>query len=608
MQTRTAPADAGPRTGAWTTLVELLRDRAEREPDLEYFAFLGDGVHQTDALTAAQLDLRARALAVLLRERLRPGSRLLLNYQAGLEFVSAFFGCLYAEMIAVPIPPIEVGQDRAKTARMESIARSCAAEGLLATADELDRLLAHPEAAAALDGLELIGTDEVDPEPAGRWRAPRPDGDAVAYLQYSSGSTGTPKGVALSHANVLDNLVVIHDNGFRDDRGADEPPPPAVLWLPFFHDMGLVNGILQPLHDGYRAVHLPPMAFVHQPVNWLRAIAACGRAISVAPNFAYELCVRRVRPEQIAELDLSGWQLAGVGAEPVRPGMIERFSAAFAPAGFRRKAFFPCYGLAEATVMVSGGPGPLEPVIEHFDARRLAEGRAAPGPAGPGTRPLVACGRIHERFTVRIVDPEAGTPCPPGHVGEVYVAGASVGHGYWNAPQESARTFGVSLPHDPGRAYLRTGDLGFLYGGQLYITGRRKDTIILDGLNYYPHDVEAAAEAAHPALRENRCCAFSVDDDGAERLVVLAEVQPRYGLLRDGVPVDPAAVARRQSYEVAEIEAAIRRAVTAEHGIRVSDVVLLRAGTLPFTSSGKLKRAECRERYRAGIPAAERAA
>ncbi|RKN12864.1 fatty acyl-AMP ligase [Streptomyces radicis] len=591
------PAEDEPR---WLTLIDMCRARAADETDRKYFSFLEHGEEESDFLTPGEVDRLARAIAVTLLEHAPAGSRVLLNYPPGLAFVPAFFGCLYAGMIAVPIPPVEAGRDGAKTSRLEAVTASSEPAVLLSTAATLAKLEASQAVAEALSGVARLATDTVDPEAGAAWTAPDVDGDTVAYLQYSSGSTGLPKGVMLTHANVLDNLALIHENGSRGELPEGSAPPPVVLWLPLFHDMGLVNGILQPLFAGYEVTLMPPLAFVQHPFNWLRAISDRGEAISVAPNFAYELCVRRVSDAQAATLDLSGWKLAAVGAEPVRPDTLDRFVEKFGPAGFHRETFFPCYGLAESTVMVSGGPATEEPVVRSFDAAALVAGKLRPAAPGARARRLVGCGQIQPSLTLRLVDPVTGELCADDEIGEVYVSGHSVGTGYWNAPDLTDDTFRARLPDAPELRFLRTGDLGFLHEGQLFITGRRKDVIILDGLNYYPHDIEESVSRCHHALRQDRVCAFSVDDGGREKLVVLVEIERRHRVLRAGETADGGGPGARNAVAASEIEAAVRRAVAADHAIRVADTLLLRPGILPYTSSAKIKRAECRERYAAG--------
>ncbi|MFD7659802.1 fatty acyl-AMP ligase [Actinosynnema sp. NPDC059797] len=574
--------DAGPRT-----LVDVLRARAATEPDRRMFTYLGEDQEVAASLTAAELDRRARAIAAELRECAEPGDRAMLHYGPGLEFVSAFFGCLYAGLIAVPVAPLEAGRRDIRNKRLPAIARSATPRVVMSTAASLLDVGPELKATEGLEDVERFASDLVDSNRAESWEDPAADPSLPAYLQYSSGSTGTPKGVVLTHRAVLSNLALIHENGSRD-AGDGRTGPPAVLWLPLFHDMGLVNGILQPLYAGYDVTLMSPLAFVHRPFTWLWEITRAGRALSVAPNFAFDLCVRRVTERQRARLDLSGWELAAVGAEPVRADTLDRFCAAFGPVGFRREVFFPCYGLAESTVMVSGGPAGREPVVRAFDAESLARSRIRPATPGSPSRALVGCGQIQPTVRVVIVDPATGEVAAPDEVGEILVAGDSVGSGYWNAPDQDALTFRARVPGHGDQDFLRTGDLGFVLDGQLFITGRRKDVIILDGLNYYPHDVEHTAAGSHPAVRERFCCAFSVDDGQSEGLVVLAEIAGPLPAQGDGEPRDG---------DAEEVRRAIRRAVTAEHGVPVRDVVLLRAGSLPFTSSGKVKRLECRERY-----------
>jgi acyl-CoA synthetase (AMP-forming)/AMP-acid ligase II/acyl carrier protein len=353
----------------------------------------------------------------------------------------------------------------------------------------------------------------------------------------------------------------------------------VVGWLPLYHDMGLIGNVLQPLYVGARAVLLSPLTFLQRPALWLAAVARYRATTSGGPNFAYDLCARKVGEEEKAGLDLSSWSVAFNGAEPVRAETVERFAAAFAPCGFRRAAFFPCYGLAEATLFVTGGAPGAGPVIRPVDAAALERHQVADAPPGAPGRALVGCGRAAAGQAVRIVDPESGAPCAPGRVGEVWVAGPSVAAGYWGRPEETARTFGARLAGEG--PFLRTGDLGFLADGELFVTGRRKDLIILRGRNHYPQDLERTAEASHPALRPGCGAAFGVDRDGEERLVILQEVE-------------------RSAADPAGIADAVRRAVAGEHEVAVEEVVLVRSGTVLKTSSGKVRRAACRAAYLAG--------
>ncbi|MGP4002226.1 fatty acyl-AMP ligase [Streptomyces sp. 8N706] len=579
-----------------TTLVELCRYRASREPDRRMFAFLENGVEESDSLTLAQLDARARAIAVHLSRQAPPGARAVLSYPPGLDFVSAFFGCLYAGLIAVPAPPVlRVGVDDRYT-RFQAIINSCRPDLLLSNGSRLNRVEALLKGMSTPRRPTPVATDEISETDAYGWNAPRIGPDTVAYLQYTSGTTGPPRGVELTHGNVLHNLSLILANGSRATDDVNRLPP-VVSWLPVFHDMGLITGVLQPIYVGYDAALMPPTAFAQHPVNWLRAISDRGAGISSAPSFGYELCLRRISEEQLRSLDLSGWRIAVVANEPVRAEMIDQFSAMLAPFGFRREAFFPSYGMAESTVMLSGGPVEPEPVIRRFDAVALAKGKVQRAGPEDEARRLVGLGQLHPSMTIAVVHPETGEPCAPDETGEILASGPSIGTSYWNAPEETARTLNATVRGHDGRRFLRTGSLGFLDGGQLFVTCRVADLIVVDGMQHYPYDIEATAEEGHAAIREGRCCAFTVQDGQRARLVVLAEINSRYSVVADSAPDTPSGV--RVKVGAGEVEEAVREAVFAGHGLLVDDVLLVKAGALPFTTSGKLQRAQCRSRYRA---------
>ncbi|MCP2247288.1 fatty acyl-AMP ligase [Lentzea aerocolonigenes] len=558
----------------FTTLVDLCRARSAAEPDLRTYSFYADGRTEWDALTLADLDRRARALATRLGELAPRGTRALLCFEPGLDFHIAFLGCLYAGLIAVPVAPLDGTRTSLKVSRISSIVESCGPELLLSTGLTFAKCLALVEESPALSGLVRVAVDETDPALADRWTPPGIGINTPAYLQYSSGSTGEPKGVTLTHGNVLHNLALIHDNLYRPSDEEGLLRPPSVSWLPSHYNMGLIGGVLDPLYAGRPAVLFPAGIFVRSPVSWLRLISQLGRADSCAPNFALDLCVRRVSEAQRARLDLSGWEMALIGGEPVRAGTLERFLEVFVPVGLRRGTLVPGYGLAESTVMVTSALVGEGPVILRCDADALTRGRALPVDP-PGGRRLVSCGPVPPSVTLVIADPGTLQECAEGEVGEIFVQGPSVGTGYWNRPDE---VFHAELPGRRG-TFLRTGDTGFRWDGELFVTGRAKEVIIVAGANHHPHDLEATAETSHPAVLA--CCVLGVEDGQREQVVVLAEVVG--------------------DVDVNEIATAVRRTVHTGHGVRVDDVVLLAPGTLPRSSSGKLLRGGCRAAYAAGV-------
>ncbi|MFL6199525.1 MAG: MupA/Atu3671 family FMN-dependent luciferase-like monooxygenase [Thermoanaerobaculia bacterium] len=553
-------------------LVDLLRVRASERPDRPAYTFLRDGEAEDAALSYGGLQTRARAIGAALQRLGARGERALLLYPAGLEFIAAFFGCLHAEAVAVPsYPP----SPRRPQPRLQSIARDARVRFVLTTAALAARredVTAHvPEIRDAV----WIATDALPDGLARDWREVSPGGETLAFLQYTSGSTADPKGVMVTHGNLLHNEELIR-LAFRQSEESV-----IVGWLPLYHDMGLIGNVLQPLYTGARCILMSPLAFLQQPGRWLRAVSRYRGTTSGGPNFAYDLCVRKVAPAQRAELDLSSWQVAFNGAEPVSAATLDRFAGAFADCGFRREAFYPCYGLAEATLFVSGGRLGEGAVRRSFDARSLEGDRVEEPLAGEAVRSFVGCGVSWGGQRIVIAEPETGTACAPGRVGEIWVAGPSVAHGYWDREEATRRDFGALLASGEG-PFLRTGDLGFFRDGELFVAGRLKDLLILRGRNHYPQDLELTAEASHPALRPGGSAAFSADCGGEERAVLVCEVD------------------RKAAAPVEEIAAAVRRAVAEEHEVQVQEVVLIQAGTLPKTSSGKVQRGACRAAWQRG--------
>src|SRR5215204_4809061 len=570
-----------PKTGfGLETLVDLLRWRASHEPERRAYTFLGSGEAEEGSVDYGELDRRARAVAARLETLgVAGGQRALLLYPPGLRYIAAFLGCLYAGVVAVPAyPPRPNRPDM----RLRVIAADSRATVALTTNRILSSLERRSAYAPELKSLRWLAID-AGKDLAGRWRRPEVGANTLALLQYTSGSTAAPKGVMLTHGNLLHNLAMIYHALGHTSHSQ------GVVWLPPYHDMGLIGGVLQPLYGGFPVALMSPISFLQQPLKGLQAISRLGGTTSVAPNFAYDLCVRRTTPEERATLDLSSWEVAVTGAEPIRQEILERFVAAFAPCGFRREAFYPAYGLAEATLFVSGGLKTAPLVVLPVKGAELERDRVVPVSVGEeSARMLVGCGRTLADQKVVVVDPNSLTRCPHDRVGEVWVSGSSVAQGYWGQAEETKHAFRAYLADTGEGPFLRTGDLGFLHHGELFVTGRLKDLIVIRGRNHYPQDIEQTVEQSHRALRSGGCAAFSVETGHGEQLGIVQELERRY----------------LRSAGVGEVVASIRRAVAEHHDLQVHAVVLVRTGSIPKTSSGKLQRRATRAGYLAGTLAA----
>jgi acyl-CoA synthetase (AMP-forming)/AMP-acid ligase II len=549
------------------TLIELLRRRALEAPDQRAYTFLLDGETAERPLTYGGLDRQARRIAALLQSLCHEGERALLLYPPGLDYVAAFFGCLYAGVIAVPAYPPR--NDRALP-RLQAIIQDAGATLVLSTEAILSKMDSMFKRAPELRLLKWMATDVLTEDGEKVWRDPAIHPEHLAFLQYTSGSTGTPKGVMLTHRNLLHNEAAIYD---RFGHATDSV---VVSWLPTYHDMGLIGGMLQPLYGGFPCILMAPASFIQRPLRWLQAISRYRATTSGGPNFAYDHCVRNITPEQKAELDLSRWALAFNGAEPVRRETMDRFAAAFAPCGFRREAFYPCYGLAEASLIVSGGRKGIVPPTQYLEKGALEQNRIVP--ASEEAVSFIGCGETLDAQQIVIAHPESGRRRAADEVGEIWVKGPSIAKGYWNRPRETEETFRAFLPDTGEGPFLRTGDLGFLREGVLFVTGRLKDLIVIQGRNHYPQDIELTVERSAALLRAGCGAAFSIEVDGEERLVVVQEVD-----------------FRQKPDE--KVLGAIRLAVAREHELELYAVVLIRPGTLPKTSSGKIQRRLCRTRF-----------
>lgn len=551
----------------FSSMVELVRHRALEQPAQRLYTFLDDGETEQASLTYGELDRQARAIGGWLQSTVASGERVLLLYMTELDYIAAFFGCLYAGVVAVPVYPPDLIRLNRSLPRLQAIMADAGVSAVLSTSAVLG--LAEPFIAQmpALQALRWLATDQTAAGQAEAWRPPKLDRHSLAFLQYTSGSTGTPKGVMVTHGNLLSNQAMIQHAFGHDDKTV------VVGWLPLYHDMGLIGNVMQPLYLGIPCILMSPLAFLQKPVRWLQAISRYRATSSGGPNFAYDLCVRKVTPDQKAALDLGSWQVAFNGAEPVRASTLEHFTTAFEPCGFRREAFYPCYGLAEGTLFVSGGLPASPPILYSVASSALEQGRVAPAAGSEDACTLVSSGRAWLDEQIVIVNAASQTRCAPDQVGEIWISGPHVAQGYWNRSQETEQVFRAYLADTGEGPFLRTGDLGFLKDGELFVTGRSKDLIIIRGRNYYPQDIETTVESSHPGLRVGCGAAFAVDVDGREQLVVVQEVKRE-----------------QPQANTAEMLAAISREIFQQYELRPYAVVLIQPSTIPKTSSGKLQR------------------
>ncbi len=555
------------------TLPELLSWRASVQTDRRAFTYLTESGEE-HAITYGELNRQARSFAARLQDRNAHGERALLLYQPGLEYVGAFFGCLYAGVVPVPAYPPRMNGN---LGRLQSVAQDAGAKFALTSAaihQGIERRFAEAAWLQELSWLVMersLGSARDD-----SWQLPELKGDQLAFLQYTSGSTSQPKGVMLTHNNLLSNLEMI-ERSFgttAEDRG--------VVWLPPYHDMGLIGGILQPLYTGYQMTLMAPVDFIQKPLRWLETISRLQATVSGGPNFAYELCLRKITPEQRDRLDLSHWKIAFSGAEPVRSETLDQFSHYFGKSGFRSEAFYPCYGLAEGTLFVTGGAQEEAPIVQTLRGDMLEQNQAVTAIDGQeGNRTLVSSGRpALSRQQVVIVDAKELTACADDHVGEIWVSGPSVAHGYWGRPDQTEETFQAYLADTGEGPFLRTGDLGFIRDGELYVTGRLKDLLIIRGRNYYPQDIEFCVQECHPAVKNSNGAVFAVEEDGEERLVIVQEIERQY---------------RKGDHE--EVVRKIRQAVAEQFQLQAYAVILIKPASIAKTSSGKVQRHACKQRF-----------
>jgi len=560
---------------AYSSFIDVLRRRAVEHAADPAYIFLPDRAGEPVSLTFAELYGRAQSIAARLSRGGHKGDRAALLFPPGLDFIVAFFGCLLAGVIAVPmmIPRRAGARDASAAILADCRPRFAMTRRDLIAASRPD--LAERFRDAALD---WVFTDECDAASPQALRPP--SADDIAFLQYTSGSTSAPKGVVVSHRNLIANSEMICIALGNTRRSTH------VSWVPLYHDMGLILNALQALYAGALCVLLAPVGFMQRPLAWLRTIDKYRAEVAGGPNFAFELCVARHRPEEIKDIDLSCWKVAVNGAEPVRAGTIERFVTTFAPYGFDAKTFHPAYGMAEATLLISANSRGAGASTRRVSRAALHRNRIGDPLQPEDGQVLVGCGRALQGERLAIVDPETLLPLWPGSIGEIWVAGPHVACGYWCNPEATEAVFGAGLASGGARDWLRTGDLGFVADDrELYITGRIKDLIIIRGINHYPQDIEETVQDCHPALRRHGGAAFGVPDrSGEEQLVVVQEVARTF----------------RGEADAGEIVASIREAIAREHDITVREIVLIRTGSLPKTTSGKIQRRLTRHHFLAG--------
>ena len=558
------------------TLVDVMRWRAESTPNKLQYRFLVDGETQEETRTNFQIDQKVRSIAARIQQVSKKGDRIMLLLPPSMQFIEAFFASLYAGCVAIPLyPHVRKKKDQILT-RILNVAKDATPAAIISIGNIQQASMPFFQEVEHTRHIPWINLDEIPVSLADDWKEMNLAGDDLAFLQYTSGSTSVPKGVMVSHGNILHNTATIH-LGF-----GTHPNDISMTWLPPYHDMGLIGGILTPLYTGIEANLMPPAYFLQRPFRWLKAISRLKANGSGGPNFAYDYAVKKVRPEQREELDLSSWTIAFCGAEPINTETLRKFAEYFEPCGFQYKSFLPCYGLAEGTLMVTTLHRHEDPVVESFDKEGLVKHQIIPTDDPKEGRKLMGCGKTYDDLQVRIVNPDTHELAKQGEIGEVWASGSSIAQGYWGRPDASKETFQAFIKDTGEGPFMRTGDLGFVYEGQLYITGRIKSLIIIDGSNHYPQDIEWTVANSHESIRAAGAAAYAIEVDGSEKLVITAELDPRaYRDLTDD--------------DARKIRRAIKSSISAEHDLAVHDIMF--TNRIPKTTSGKIKHHQCKADY-----------
>lgn len=555
------------------SLVDLLNTRAQLSPSKIAYTFLTDGDNQEDIYTFEKLDQRARAIGQELLNQGLSGERILLLYNPGMGFLEGFFGCLYAGAVAVPAYPPRKNRS---SERINSIIDDADAKGVLTEESIAVNLKKRFQDDQKFIDLKWIVSTDVPDELAQQWKKPLISENTLAFLQYTSGSTGVPKGVMVTHENILDNEKLIKASFSHSDATV------FVGWLPLYHDMGLIGNVLQPLFLGIHCVLMSPVAFLQKPLRWLKAISKYKGTTAGAPNFAYELCTNKITDEQLEGIDLSSWDLTYNGSEPIRVDTLENFYEKFKKAGFKKESFYPCYGMAEVTLLATGGDKSSAPIYKYVDKEEIKINKIIDrNKEDDQALGLVSCGHSWLDLKVIIVDPKTKLQLQEDAVGEIWISGKSVAKGYWGKPELTEEIFHAFLSDTNEGPFLRTGDLGFTSENNLFITGRIKDLIIIRGKNLYPHDIEYATECAHSAIRPGSSAAFSITNENEERLIIVSEIDHQH----------------QHHVDLSEVEGDVRKAIVSDYDVNPHDIVFIRQLTLPKTSSGKIQRLGTKKLY-----------
>ena len=564
----------------FSSLVDLLRYRGKYKYDRKAYVFLRNGEIKTTSLTYGELEKRARSISTQLQEMgINQGDRALLLYSTGLEFICAFFGCLYAGVIPIPCPPPDGIRLKRTLPRLQALVKDAQVSLVLTTSQIYSEFSDKWQKNFGYDSVRWLPTDEISDQIADEYHELNINPGSIAYLQYTSGSTSTPKGVIVTHRNVIHHCEYIKLAWNYTSNSI------AATWMPHFHDYGLIDGLIQPIYSGITCYLMSPLTFIKRPIRWLEVISKYGVTHSQSPNFGYDYCVSRVTSEQLTNLDLRSWITASNGAEPIRKDTIEKFITTFQGCGFSPTAFYPAYGLAEATLLVATKSHNDVPQIASICSSALEKNHIVEQDDNQkGIQYVVSCGSPICGMKVVIANPDNLTKCASDRVGEIWVSDLSVAQGYWNKPEETKHTFEAYLADTGEGPFLRTGDLGFIKDNQLFVTGRLKDVIIIRGHNHYPQDIEFTVEQSHPALRKNSGAAFGIEVDREEQLVVVQEVERNW----------------LKKLDLDEVIGDTRQAVMAQHDLQIYALALIEPGSIPKTSSGKIMRRACRSNFLEG--------